>query len=101
MKIRWIVAGIVVLVLQLKLFFGDSGWLQWWQKESLISETVEQNAALLTQRAVLQQRLHDIENNPQLIESIVRRELGMVKTNEVWYQYILSDTNTLGVQPLK
>lgn len=52
------------------------------QKEDLIERTVE----LKVQTAELEQKIKDLEDNPDLLEKIAREEYGMRKPDETVYK---------------
>lgn len=79
---------VVVVLLQLKMWFGEGGY----RDVRLLAERVEEQAReneLLAQRnRELQAEVDDLRQGLHAIEERARSELGMVKEGEEFYQVV-------------
>ena len=86
MHFPWWWALLLVLLLGFALF-GDKGVLRlvkaYHQKQELQAQ-VEQ---LQQENRRLQQEIEALKNDPQTIERLARQELGMVREDEIVYQF--------------
>jgi len=88
--LRWnkkILLGLLGLVLVIWFLFVDAyslktRWDLGQQKKELIQKTEE----LKSESETLEQDIHKLENNPDLIEKIAREEYGMKKPGEKVYK---------------
>jgi cell division protein FtsB len=80
---------LVALVgLQHKLWLGDGNLIQWMALEKkLAAHELQNNKAALRNRA-LEADIEELKKGDQALEEEARYELGMVKSNEVFYQFI-------------
>ena len=85
-----LIAVVIFVLLQLQFFFGNAGFFQWQDKQKVLADQQQEQQRLIERRQQLQNRLSVLKDNPQAYENIVRRELGKVKANEVWYHIVAS-----------
>jgi cell division protein FtsB len=86
-----IVAGLlfaVLLVLQYRLWASPSGMREVWRLEKAIDLQVEENERLATRNSTLAAEVRDLKVGKQAIEERARTDLGMVKTNETFFQVV-------------
>lgn len=86
---RSLIAFLIILLagLQYKIWLGDSSV---WQHHKLQKEVVQQqqsNAHFLKKNQDLAADLYELKSNEQALEEQARYELGMVRDNEVYYQF--------------
>ena len=63
----------------------------------LKSVTAQQQAAnnqLAQRNQALSKQIHSIQSNQTAIESLARQNLGMIKDNETYYQFVHSVTKS-------
>lgn len=88
MKILLAILVVVVILLQLKMWFGEGGY----RDVQVLAERVEQQArendALAQRNRELQAEVDDLRQGLQAIEERARSELGMVKEGEEFYQVV-------------
>ncbi|MGW8187558.1 MAG: FtsB family cell division protein [Desulfobacterales bacterium] len=77
------VALIVILSTLLLIVFGENGLTDRKHLKSRYLEVVSENTAIAKENARLYRQIERLKNDPAFIESIARRELGMVGSNEV------------------
>ncbi|MFV1996843.1 MAG: cell division protein FtsB [Acidiferrobacterales bacterium] len=74
------------LLLQYPLWFGSGGVLTYWRLNQGIDAQVVENKRLLERNESLKAEVIDLKSGKDAIEERARSELGMVKTNETFYQ---------------
>jgi cell division protein FtsB len=77
------VALIVILSTLLLIVFGDNGLTDRKRLKARYSEVVSENTAIAKENARLYRQIERLKKDPAYIESIARRELGMIGRNEV------------------
>ena len=77
------VALIVILSTLLLIVFGENGLTDQQHLKSRYLEVVSENTAIARENARLYRRIERLKNDPAFIESIARRELGMIGSNEI------------------
>lgn len=79
---------IILVVVMLGLtFFGDRGIMHVWKANKQKAELEQQIQALELVNAGLRQEIDALNNDLRTIESLARRELGMVRDDEQVYQF--------------
>jgi len=88
MKMIRIVLIVALLALQYKLWFGDGGVFQVrrLKEKSVIME--ENNKKLETRNHAIESDIIGLKSNGQALEEQARTELGMVKEDESYYQFV-------------
>ena len=88
MKVLSIILATVLLALQYPLWIGKGGWLRAWQLETEVSKQVSKNSDFAARNAALAAEVRDLKQGSEAIEERARRELGMVRGNELFFQYV-------------
>ena len=93
MKLAIVILLILLIGLQYRLWVGDGS----------LSEVVQLNADLLNQQRlidelslrnkVLEARVIELQNGTSAIEELARKDLGMIKKGEVFFQIIEPNIN--------
>ena len=78
---------ILVVVMLGMTIFGDRGILHIWRANQQMVELESQILALEQVNTELRQEIDSLKNDLQSIESLARRELGMVRDDEQVYQF--------------
>lgn len=79
---------IILVVVMLGLtFFGDHGIMHVWKANQQKNDLEQQIQALEQVNAGLRQEIDALRNDLHTIESLARRELGMVRDDEQVYQF--------------
>ncbi|KTD64406.1 cell division protein FtsB [Legionella spiritensis] len=87
---RSIVAILILALvgLQYKLWLGDGSILQWRQLERKIIGQEKENQKLLARNHAIEADIMELKSGEQALEEQARYELGMVKNNETYYQFV-------------
>jgi len=84
-----IVAGVLLvafLALQYRLWLSPNGMRDLWRTESAIEAQVEENERLAERNRTLAAEVRDLKEGRAAIEERARTDLGMIGTNETFYQ---------------
>ncbi len=87
---RFLVAALIILLvlLQYKLWFGDGSLVDVWRLQAAIETQKQENLHLQERNAALEAEVQDLKQGQQAIEERARRELGMIKKGETFFQVI-------------
>jgi len=108
---RWIslVLGAIILMLQYPLWMGKGSWLKVRDVGQQVEAQKQINKQTQIRNAILDAEVRDLKQGTEAIEERARYELGMVKSNEVFFQIIgnrslpaaLSVSSVTAVNPKK
>lgn len=76
-------ALMVILSTLLLIVFGENGLTDRKRLKTRYGEVVSENTAIAKENARLYRQIERLKNDPAYIESIARRELGMIGSKEV------------------
>lgn len=87
---KLIIAILIILlgVLQYKLWFASGGLIDVHQLKQQLSEQEFQNVSEEEKNAQLRAEVDDLKEGQDAIEEHARKDLGMIKDNEVFYQLV-------------
>jgi cell division protein FtsB len=87
---RWIIAILLVLLLllQVRLWFGEGGFAEVARLENRVAAQVEENADLQKRNEELQAEVDDLRERLDAVEERARSELGLIKEDEEFYQVV-------------
>lgn len=88
MKIVGIVLAALIVLIQYPLWLGKGGWLRAWDVDRQVTAQKAKNAELERRNAGLAAEVNDLKTGTEAIEERARFELGMVRPDEVFYQYV-------------
>ena len=88
MKIVAIVLAALIVLIQYPLWIGKGGWLRAWDVDRQLSAQKDKNRVLERRNATLAAEVKDLKTGTEAIEERARFELGMVRPDEVFYQYV-------------
>jgi len=88
MKILAAILGAFIVLIQYPLWIGKGGWLRAWQLESELSGHKGRNRQLEGRNAALAAEVRDLKQGSEAIEERARRELGMMRADEIFFQYV-------------
>ncbi len=74
--------------LQYKLWLGDASVLHGIHLEKKLLAQEQENEKLNARNRTLEADILELKRGDQALEELARFELGMVKNNEVYYQFI-------------
>jgi cell division protein FtsB len=79
---------LVLIALQLKMWFGEGGYRDVKRLAVRVEEQARENEVLALRNRELQAEVEDLRQGLQAVEERARSELGMVKENEKFYQVV-------------
>lgn len=87
---KWLLAILLILlvVLQIQLWFGDHSLPEAWRLASEVAAQKQENAKLRERNAMLEAEVRDLKQGMSAIEERARTELGMVQEGETFYQVV-------------
>ncbi len=88
MRPIFIILIIALVVLQHKLWLGDGNIMQWIDMEKKLEQHVHENNKLAARNRALEADIQELKKGDQALEEQARAELGMIKQNEVYYQFV-------------
>ena len=86
-----VIAGILlvaVLALQYRLWVSPNGMRDLWKTEAAIEAQSEENARLAERNRTLAAEVQDLKEGRAAIEERARTDLGMVGSNETFFQVV-------------
>ena len=87
MKFLALVLGTLILLIQYPLWFGKGGWLRAWEVDRQVGTQKSKNGDLERRNAHLAAEVRDLKTGTEAIEERARHELGLIRPDEVFYQY--------------
>lgn len=88
MRTIFIILIITLVVLQHKLWLGDGNLIQWVHLQKKLATHEDENNKLVARNKALEADIKELKNGDQALEEQARHELGMIKQNEVYYQFV-------------
>lgn len=88
MKPIFIFLIITLLLLQHKLWLGDGNVVQWIKLEKKLKAQQQTNNQLATRNRAIEADIKELKSGDQALEEQARYELGMIKENEIYYQFM-------------
>ena len=79
---------VLLLLLQYPLWLGKGSWLKVWDLHRQLETQQQANQQTKTRNAVLDAEVRDLKQGTAAIEERARSELGMIKRDEVFYQFL-------------
>lgn len=80
--------ALLIVLIQYPLWIGKGGWLRVQETDRQLALQKEKNAQLAARNAALEADVGDLKQGHEAIEERARHELGMVKGDEVFFQYV-------------
>jgi len=86
--VRWlaVIFGVLILGLQYPMWLGKGGWLQVRETDRQLAVQREANLKLKARNAALDADVRDLKTGSEAIEERARSELGMIRSDEVFFQ---------------
>jgi cell division protein FtsB len=88
--VKWlaIALGLVIAVLQYRLWLSDSGVRELTRMQESVAQQRAQNAVLVERNRQLAAEVRDLKTGMAALEERARSELGMIAGNETYYQVV-------------
>jgi cell division protein FtsB len=93
MKSLLAILVVAIVLLQLKMWFGEGGYRDVQRLAARVEEQARENEELAQRNRELQAEVDDLRQGLQAIEERARSELGMVKEDEEFYQVVPEKPN--------
>lgn len=87
MKLMGSAAIFLLIALFLQIVFGDKGLLELRARYEERDRLIEKNKIVEQENALLYQLVCRLRNDPVFIENIARQELGMIRDDEVIFNF--------------
>lgn len=94
-----IIASIAGCGLLLTAIFGGHGLMRWLQSDQDKKTLTAELEKIEEQNARTRREIESLLHNGKYIETIARRDLGMVKADEIIYQFPSSEKKSDSIQP--
>ncbi len=88
MRVLLAILLLILILLQLKMWFGEGGFSDARRLEQRVEEQAKENEALAQRNRVLQAEVEDLRQGLGAVEERARSELGLIKENEEFYQVV-------------
>jgi len=88
MKILGGVLAALIMLIQYPLWLGKGGWLRVSEVDRQLSAQQAKNGALEARNGALEAEVRDLKQGLEAIEERARYELGMIKSDEVFFQVV-------------
>ena len=79
---------LVLVLLQLKMWFGEGGFRDVQRLEQRVEQQALENEMLAQRNRELQAEVEDLRQGLEAVEERARSELGLIKENEEFYQVV-------------
>ena len=88
MRLMVICLILIVLGLQYKLWQSHDSVFNWFSLQKKLQTQLQENQQLQAFNQAIQADIVELKTNDQAVEDHARFELGMVKDNETYYQFV-------------
>jgi len=82
-----IVTGAAMLYLLLVLIFGDNGLVELSRMRTTQKRLAQENELLTQNNLAMYRTVERLQNDPAYIENVARRELGMIRDDELIFKF--------------
>ena len=86
MRTLAVIFAVLILALQYPIWLGKGGWLRVRELGRQVEAQKKMNAGLATRNAALDADVRDLKQGYEAIEERARSELGMIRSDEVFFQ---------------
>jgi cell division protein FtsB len=91
MRVLLAILLLILILLQLKMWFGEGGFSDVRRLEQRVEEQAGENEALAQRNRELQAEVEDLRQGLGAVEERARSELGLIRENEEFYQVVPGD----------
>ena len=88
MKILGGVLAALIVLIQVPLWLGKGGWLRVWEVDRQLDGQRARNLELQVRNRSLEAEVLDLKQGLDALEERARYELGMIKSDEVFFQIV-------------
>ena len=83
-----LLSGLILVILMGLTIWGERGLLAMWRKQGEVAGLVQEIEAIKRENARLSHEIQHLRNDMQHIETIAREELGLVKEDELVFEFV-------------
>ena len=87
MRVLAVILGALILLIQYPLWLGKGGWLRAWDFDRQLGTQKARNGELERRNTALAAEVRDLKTGTEAIEERARYELGMVRPDEIFFQF--------------
>lgn len=95
MRIITLILVVLLLMLQYPLWLGRGGWLKVQGLHRQVEAHQQINAKTQARNGLLDAEVRDLKQGTEAIEERARSELGMIKSDEIYFQVLNDSANQL------
>jgi cell division protein FtsB len=88
MRVLGAILVALIVLIQYPLWLGKGGWLRAWEMDRQVELQKEKNRQLEIRNAALAVEVKDLKQGTEAIEERARQELGMLRPDEIFFQYV-------------
>ncbi len=88
MRILLAILVLILILLQLKMWFGEGGFSDVRRLEQRVESQAQENQALAQRNRELHAEVEDLRQGLGAVEERARSELGLIKQDEEFYQVV-------------
>ena len=88
MRLLTMALAALIGLIQYPLWLGKGSWLRVWELDQQIQSQRAVNQRLQARNGSLDAEVRDLKQGLEAIEERARSELGMVKQDEIFFQYV-------------
>jgi cell division protein FtsB len=81
-----VIFALLILALQYPIWLGKGGWLRVRELDAQVAAQQKTNATLAARNAGLDADVRDLKQGFDAIEERARSELGMIRSDEIFFQ---------------
>jgi len=86
-KITLALVFFAMFILLLVEILGDKGWVELRRLQHTRQALIKGNTLLTQENSKMYDMIDRLKNDPEYIENIARRELGMIRSNELIFKF--------------
>ncbi|RJQ85520.1 MAG: septum formation initiator family protein [Desulfobacteraceae bacterium] len=86
-KIIFMIIGSALFCLLLVVVFGDNGWLELRRMRAAQARLLQDNERLTRENLHMYRNIDRMQHDTEFIENAARRELGMIRSDEVIFKF--------------
>jgi cell division protein FtsB len=80
--------AVMLVALQYPLWAGKGSWMRVWDLDRQVAAQRDINARLKARNEALDAEVRDLKQGQDAIEERARLELGMIRSDEIFYQLV-------------
>ena len=88
MRILAGILGALIVLVQVPLWLGKGGWLRVWEVDRQLDARRAASEQLQVRNQALDAEVRDLKQGLEALEERARYELGMIKSDEVFFQVV-------------